>query len=415
MSLKNIQILLETMTRCGGNCSGCALSSLERMTKADIDFTKFNIQQQSTYNYLLKQDYSNIESISIFLGQGDHFLMEDNDIETFVKICSTLVPQEMKHKTVIFITASAIGKHDTIKYKMDLFYKYSLIYEIPFFIQVVFDPKKMLVTENFKNIYMQNILYFKEKCGMTELTINLGQDLYTYISPQQFHDWILSYGFKHIELNWVVNKETHNMWKNSSTKMFSWLKEWLLIYKQECAYEINFIPFLGRSFLNKHLPFMDMKEKIISSLKDNLYIDTQDNLLLGQMGLISNITPIGERLIHNNNQLQNIDFLAENTSKKLIKNILKRPACSNCEYKNICVNSGATAWFDYPDVSNNLYDCPWDIKDFLSFFETHFVQDNLGNLGETRFHKNPVQNSHLLKENNATYLYFDQQSIDINS
>lgn len=406
MSQKNIQILIETMTRCGGNCSGCALSSLERMTKSDIDFITFNEQKQATHDYLNEYNANDVESVSIFLGQGDHFLMQDFEIEQFVLHCSELVPTDMKHKTVIFITASAIGKHETIRYKMDLFYKYSLLYEIPFFIQVVFDPKKMLVTDKFKDIYLKNILYFKEKCGMTELTINLGQDLYEYITPKMFHDWIVEHGFKHVEMNWVINQETHKMWINSAEKMFDWLEQWLSIYKNDKKYEINFIPFLGRSFIDKNINFMDMKEKIHNAFKENLYIDTQQNLLLCQMGLISNLTPMSERLVTNTNKLHNLEILAHEQTTKVMKSILKNQTCNSCEYKNICASSGSTSWFPYNSQVNNKNECPWNIKKFLSFFENNFVQEH-DILGNTIFHKNPVQNTSLQKENNAVYTYFE--------
>lgn len=405
-NMHNIQILLETMTRCGGNCSGCALASIERMTKTELDFTKFLSQQQKIYNHLSQYKFSNIESISLFLGQGDHFLMQDEEIEKFVKVCASLVPEDLKHKTVVFITASAIGKHSTIRYKMDLFYQYSLQYQIPFFIQVVFDPKKMLVTDNFKEVYMKNILYFKEKCGMTELTINLGEDLYHSISPQEFHEWIITHNFKHVEMNWVLNKETHLMWKKSASTMFSWLQDWLLSYKNEPLYEINFIPFLQRSFLHKELDFFSTKTHISQALKENLYIDSMDNLMVCQMGLISNITPIGERLVNNTNTLDNLEEIATQESSNILKKLLKKPHCLSCEYKNICANSGITSWFEYKQNQETL--CPWGIKDFLEFFEMHFVH-NVGSLGGTRFHKNPVQDTSIIKENNATSLYFHAQ------
>jgi hypothetical protein len=325
MALKNIQILLETMTRCGGNCSGCALSSIERMTKSDLDFNQFEKQQKCTYSFLSQHQAEDIESISLFLGQGDHFLMQDYEIEPFVKMCSALIPENMKHKTVVFITASAIGKYETIKYKMDLFYEYSIKYQIPFFIQVVFDPKKMLLHSNFSDTYLKNILYFKEKCGMTELTINLGQDLYEYITPQEFHEWVITHNFKHVEMNWVLNKETHHMWKNSAKPMFEWLQKWLLIHKNDPLYEINFVSFLSRSFLDKDMSFYDIKEKVNTGLQENIYIDILGNVHLCQMGLISNITPLNERLIKNHSidDLNNLSLLSQQKTNQVVKNLIK--------------------------------------------------------------------------------------------
>lgn len=400
MALKNIQILLETATRCGGNCSGCALSSFERMADIQLDYSKLEEYKKISLNHFSKYQINDVESATIFLGQGDHFLMDEKDIEPFVKFCSELMPIEFKHKTVIFITASAIGKHDTIKHKMDLFYKYSLIYNVPFFIQVVFDPKKMIDSKKFKPTYLKNILYFKEKCGMTEFTINLGNDLFSNISPIDFHNLIIDYKIKHVEMNLVINNQTLHMWNTHYNEVQLWIKNWLSIYKEDKKYEINFIPFLGRNFLIKNENFNNIKPYIINSLQDNLYVDSMLNQSLGQTGLISNLTPISQRLEKSNTT--NVDIVANNIYKKLIR----RPSCMECEFKNICAVSGSTTWFDFNKTP--IYECPWNIKDFLSFLEQEFFFNTLHN-GKTIFNKNPVQNESMIKDSNATNLFFDKQ------
>lgn len=398
INMRNLQILLETMTRCGGNCSGCALSSVERMVST-FDLNSFVLKTREVHKILLNEINNDIESISVFLGQGDHFLIEENSIEQFMFHAAQMIPDELKKKTVVFITASAIGKNEQIKKKMDLFYDYSLKYNLPFFVQVVFDPKKMQITEKFQDIYIKNILYFKEKCGMTEVTVNIGEDILKYLSPKDFHDFIIKYNFKHIEMNWVINQFTYNMWKNIYSDMMNWLIEWLDIYLEDARYEINFIPFVGRHLLKKEKDLIGILGDIEQSLSENIYIDSNGTLFRGQMGLISNLTPFSERLGENNKPI---------TANKIVSKLLKRESCSDCEYITTCAMSGVVSWMGY-ETNQNKNECPWDVKRFLNYFESKILNAKRNDrcFIETRFDKNPVQNKSLIESNNATNVYFE--------
>lgn len=406
---KDIQILLETVTRCGGNCSGCALSSSERMSVSGIDWSLFRNNANSINKYLSKIGEDDIESISIFLGQGDHFLMSTEEMNSFMEICSSIVPKELKHKSVIFITASAIGKEKEIKEKMDMFYNISLEYGMPFFIQVVFDPKKIILNKNFANTYIKNILYFKEKCGMTELTVNLGDDVLELLTPIEFHEWIKKYGFKHVEFNWVLNKGTKQMWERKHLEMFKWLKEFILINDKEHEYEINFIPFLKRAFMlmSDEISYYDLHKKIVNDLTENIYIDTNGSLIFAQAGLVSNLIPVKERLFNfiekiDLNDTEKLTQKAEKESKKIIKKIFTNEICAECEFKNVCSLVGTASWMDFNDKSNN---CPFEVKSFMEFLNDFFKEDDENK--NTFFDKNPIQNKKLDKENNANYEYFE--------
>lgn len=417
MNHKNIQILLETTVRCGGNCSGCALSSSERMEKVEFDFFRFktnaNKVNKSLHENIAVNGLDNIESVTIFLGQGDHFLMAFNEIERFVDICSQIVPQELKHKSVIIITASAIGKESQIKEKMDKFYEMSLALNTPFFIQTVFDPKKITLHDKFKKTYMNNIMYFQEKCGITELTINLGEDMINQMSPKDFHQWIKEYNFKHVEMNWVMSKLTHNMWKENSNKMFSWLKEWLLEYKTSPSYEINFIPTMTRQIAYKNKEMSEVHDDVVDSLTSNFYVDYYGNVINCQSGIINNLTPMTDRQSTNTVNLKSIitghqfhqalEKQARKEALRIKSSLMKNTACLECEFKTTCAISGSVAWFPYEP---SAVSCPWNIKDFLLFLEENF---STSSLRKTIFNKNPVQDKSLKKDKNETYEYFSQE------
>lgn len=406
---QNIQILLETMLRCGGNCSGCALSSVERMSKSSIDWNFFEQKVKSVNQFLQEKIKSGpIESISLFLGQGDHFLMSEDEMHQFMHFCSQMVPKEVLHKTVILITASAIGKQQQIKEKMDKFFEISLEHSMPFFIQVVFDPKKMMLNDKFKQIYINNILYFKQKCGMTELTINLGNDLFESMSPNEFHQWVKEYKFAHVEMNWVMNNQTKQMWNSHSKVMFEWLIELLEINAQDHTYEINFVPFLARALQANGMNAAFLKKHLTQQLKENIYIDNEGNIALSQAGLVSNLISLKQRLEKQPLSISNITEIAEysdKTAQNLISKILRRKSCIECEFSQVCSQIGTSAWIDL--YEGNTQNCPWDIKGFLKFMETYFKK--YPQFAATNFNKNPVQSELLQKDNNATYKYFEEK------
>ena len=41
---------------------------------------------------------------------------------------------------------------------------------------------------------------------MTEVTVNIGEDILNHLTPQEFHNFIIKYQFKHIEMNWVKSR-----------------------------------------------------------------------------------------------------------------------------------------------------------------------------------------------------------------
>lgn len=413
--MRNIQILLETVVRCGGNCSGCALSSSERMTKADFDFTSFKYSVSKIHSYLNERMKSDeIESLSVFLGQGDHFLLSDNDLKEIINICIDMIPNAIRNKTVILLTASAIGKNKDIKRKMDLIYEQSSSLGIPMFIQTVFDPKKIVETKNFKDTYINNILYFKEKCGMTDLTINLGNDFFEQMSAEEFHNWVIKYQFNHVEVNWVINRVTQDMWNGNITPMINWLKEWLTIYKKNPAYEINYIPIASRVLSFKDLPIMASKQAIEEILMDNLYIDSQSNLIPCKVGPINNLTPVQERLskervINLNNLLtgkqiiEAISQVSVDLTKSSINVLMKKKVCVSCEYKTSCAVSSGSTWLSY---KGNDIGCPWGIKELYQLLEDSFSAKAFK---LTAFNKNPVQNADLKQSGNETAKWFDEQ------
>lgn len=424
----NLQISIETMLRCSGSCSGCALTNIERDKADSFHLDDLKNKMIFLYNWLnesnnnIKKENKELEAITVFLGQGDHFFLEDNMIDLFVQVVNDGLPEHLKEKTVIFITASAIGKFDNIKRKSDLFFNASLKYNIPFFIQVVFDPKKYVETNKFKDIYMDNILYFKNKFGMTELSMNLGDDVFTTMSALDFHNWIKAYDFKHVELNWVMNSLTYKMWENSYEPMWDWLLKWIELGWKEKTYEINFIPFLVRYFKVIEHELFDFEKEFEKEYLRNLYVNYNGDVLSAQMGLIGNLTTNKDRTATLNNiplkkyepnihisnfNLTDWKLLGIKEMKNHMKKFKLSKPCATCEYNNFCSMKGVINWLNKNHFQSNA--CYWKIDVFLTKFKEiiHKYQPNYA--GETIFDKNPVQTEKIMQKNNAFKDYFESK------
>lgn len=440
----NVQLAVETMTRCGGNCSGCAMSSIERMqTDFDEEFVKKQLLRANSYlqHYKNRKD---IESITLFLGQGDHFLIKKDVIASFVKEIRLAIPDELIEKTNVFITASAVGNYEAIKEKMDLFYQESIKQGIHFFIQVVFDTKKLNISDKFSQKYLNIIQYFKQTCGMTELTINIGSDL-LLSSPEDFHQWVIAQGFEHVEMNWVNNDETNAMWRAGyRDKLIDWLVQWVDVYQKDCLnkqkllYEINFMPFIKlilRRF--SHVNVMDsiIEEELINILRNNVYIDADGAVSLCAVGPIANLTPYVKRtnaiIVFNGlNKYSKTDNCSVDINKinqsslrlarHITKGQLKQGKCLSCEYKMICKMHGTYIWdetFNDASYANATKICPTGIVTFLQkckqtlqLFSENKIGPYDGDIElPTIFNKNPIQHASLGHHGNvATKQYFSK-------
>lgn len=372
------------------------MDSTERNEPYDIEFIRKQTSKLRTI--LEEEDCDSVDSVSIFLGQGDHFSIGYDDVESFFKAAAEAVPANMKSKSVILATASAIGNRSSVKRKADLLYELSVTAETPFFVQTVFDPKKTKTSSKLSLGYDDNIMYFKKKFGMTELTVNLGSDIPEWMSPHEFHVWVKDRGFMHVEMNQAINSATVCMWTEHYESVQQWLFEWLLEFKSDPSYEINFIPFLSKHMKRKNVPLIDSFPAIEASFSENVYLDRYGNSIPSQIGAVSNLVPFSQR---KSNERRTTKQAAIGTMSSLNS----RTSCLECEYQSVCAVSGAVPSFSFW----NDDDCPWARFELLSFFEKEFLSNGSfeERLLDTAFDKNPSQCESICRDGNATHSYFE--------
>lgn len=402
----SFQVGIETSTRCGGNCEGCALDAQERYEVKSFDVLFFEKQLQHgidwIYQKLEKEGVEVPEAITTFFGQGDHFLMEDEDILALESIVHKLWPTKWRPQTVFFLTASAVTNQTLLKRRAQILRENGLAHKCNWFIQVVFDPKKFKATKDFGAIYLENILFLKQTYKMVELTVNLAEDITNHMSALEFHEWVKIHKIKHVEFNLVVRKDLYEMWKSGLPKVWFWLKELIALAWRDGAYEVNFMPWTTRRLIKiqesqELLQSVDIGERVV-------YITGENKEIPSQVGPIGNVAPFYERNF--NGKMFDEEKLAIATSRYFST---KKP-CFNCKFNKLCEDGGVYPWTQtMPNIYNS--GCPWGLDSWYEHL-LELIKQNKGYKGQTIFDKNPIPSDDLrVDSTQATNLYFEGKDV----
>lgn len=370
------QIAIETTTRCGGDCAGCALTSMERMDPSGLQKEVFTRQLNLAIEQIKKTGRP-IDAISIFFGQGDHFLMSEAELVDMAKAVGEAWPDEWKARTVFFITASAVTKQELLKIRAKALRVEGIKNRCNWFVQVVFDPKKFLSSKKFAKTYLENIQFLKNEFTMAELTVNLSGEVPDTMSPAEFHAWVLEHQFKHVEMNWVAREALRDMWVKDTEKTWAWLMEWTRLAWMERRYEINYMPWTLKRFNGQ-----------LTLDEEATYITGDAVLLPAQVGPIANVTPLVDRLTKD---LDTSKMMREKT-----KTFATRMPCATCDRNKMCAESGVFGLTQFmPKVVEGA--CPWGVKGWWDFITT-LMRDAEDVDGGTVFDKNPAAHESLLME-----------------
>jgi hypothetical protein len=380
----NFQIAIETTTRCGGQCEGCALTSEERhdpkgldleQLRAQIILAKEKVKEKLSGKFL-------IDSISMFFGQGDHFLLTEGELVSMAKEFGNMWPEEWKQKTVLFLTASAVTNPDALRKRAIRFREECLRQKINCFVQVVFDPKKWSTTTSFKDTYMSNIMFLKKTFKMAELTVNLAGDVPDHMTAEQFHSWIKYHNFKHIEFNWVTQPELEKMWLNSSEKVWKWLSALTKLAWIDKSYDINYIPWTLRR--------LEQAENGADIGIDEVafYIGADKKVRSAEVGPIGNVTALVPRSLP-----YDIDEARQRVEK--IKWFAKNNCCVDCDFQKICADGGVYGWAKHMPKQND--DCNWGLKKWYELIKELEAKSTWKAM---RYDKNPVQSELSKTDNN---------------
>lgn len=220
-----LQIQIDDVYACPGNCGGCVLAADERRaTVPDMRPDILDLVYHRFDEYLA--GLPRVDHIIITYGIADHLRMQD---EYLADICQRADDVLTRHGytgpgNAIFFTTSLIGKTDQLLPRLERLHARPR--NVPCYPIAVLDPAK-LYNRNFGAVYEGNILRTKALFGQVDLAINLSDEAIARITPQDLHDFAADNGFREVTLNWTPTDGNLDRTFGNVPALTQWLFDFL--------------------------------------------------------------------------------------------------------------------------------------------------------------------------------------------
>lgn len=335
--MEHNRFVVETMSFCQGNCSGCFFSEAERVGGSFVKSSDL----KKIVKFILDKAQG-MSDVSINFGQGDHLAIKNHEWDDLLFHMKQFKPIS----PLITVTTSAIERTDLVKKRVDDLHALAIKEDMKIFFAVVLDPKK-LEHNSFKDRYIENINYMRNKFGFIDLTINVGQDTLEYMPAEKLKNFMLEHKFRHLELNLIPTINTVYKFSTVYKDILKWFVDFRNISVNQPYFVYHHYHF---NYMNNKLytlPDLMIKKELYESLLGNFYIDAQLNVSSILYGYTGNAIPISEKtgyaLNRHIDDFDDLEFKKEQNkiAIALSKSIFTDKQCASCKYKKVCVMSGA--------------------------------------------------------------------------
>lgn len=367
----DVKFILETTTRCGGSCQGCLLSADERTSGALWSKADFDRVGPFIHGYLEEHlKASDPKEVSINLGQGDHLIAGPEKLVEVVKWIHSVG----HGRSIGFMTASVIGKHDRVARSVDAVRETALRIGQPIFFDLVIDPKKTALA-NFRKTYAANIQHVRDAFGDVDLHINVGPDTVSSTTPEMLIDFLTSSSFRRFTLNLTPTPASAAIFAMSWEAISDWICRFLELWTPETDVEMNVGQVLSAVIDGAE----DLNSAGIAELGSIVKHEAARTIFLTSDGWIQHAQagvgdiPCSDRVnVRPSRPLpsdpvdarQEVEKSAEAFSRRAIRPFKTKSTCLECEFSSVCPRIGALA------VSNAIGasmpgDCPSGLKPIL--------------------------------------------------
>ena len=426
-----LKIGIESMVGCGGSCNGCALTSPERMSVASSFFddelslnalgtklTKFSEQFPDYF------ESNSIDEIALNFGQGDHFLLKEQQIKNLVGWAHST----FEGRAAAFITGSCVMSHKKFKLAVDTFYNEAKALNQPLGIDIVFSPDKKGIV-NFAETYRNNIEYVRRLFGHIDIVINMGIDVVRSMTPKDFCLFMATNDFRVSAIQLVPTIDSKHHFDQHWEEIIGWMKElhsiWLESWEKGDPYkfDLNYATVFGRYFdisRDLDIEFNGFVNRYVENrLGREIYIGNDLNVYYGQtgagdFGLSSRFgfEPIGN--INDDKSL--LEMFASSKpaySRMFMKHFAFNPKCSGCEFNKLCLQGGVSIYKNLKLEQDDLGKCPFGLFDMLSL--TRDAAINNTEIDNKSYHfvpvylQNGIESVDAIEKTEGSYEDFDRE------
>lgn len=346
-----LQIQIDDVYACLGQCAGCVLTPEERktmsadMTEETLNLTIGRLREHAAASGPLKR-------VNLTFGIADHLLIGVDYMRHIHALGSSVIeagnPSDRAHSAVFF-TTSLVGKPQSV-IAMLRETRSRLESDVPFIPLVVLDGR-LIKAAKFGPMWREMVLAAKELFGKVDLSTNLSTDAVRCMSPDELATFAARNGFDEVTVNWAPTMRNASGTLGDTAAITEWLLEFDQLAEKRHSLTTSFRPVIARTIDSimcgdGHAPsLVNAVEQIVpETIRKSIEIDHL-GYLLPKFEAIGDIThadrhglaPLGN--IRDGSIAAIIDKAMPRILSKII-GIHAQGACSTCRHSAICAGTG---------------------------------------------------------------------------
>lgn len=375
-------VVIESVTKCFGNCDGCVLTEQQRR---DDETNKGGPMAWATrYSRAALEPVVRTRpgaGAFVVLAQGEH--LEVDPVGTVVDWAEASMPHKdgLTEFTTALLMPNARAKH-----LLQRLFDRSIELRQPLLPNIVFSPKKVMV-EGFGAKYLENIATTIEIFGTTDFTLNLGTDVLDMLPARKFHDMVVAAGIKQVEINLIPTLDSAPRFIGRYREMVDWLRElgqyWLLGGNER--YWAPYMANLAEMSRKHHgLGLAQTKDFLVEHFTSELYLTLDGNVYLAGSGGAAVTMPFSGALgfapvqtgfaEHDPVVIQRY---GERLAMRLWAMHQRYEACRSCPHTATCVASGFTPTLGLvAPTAIHGESCPIGVADLIEDAHRAVVEQN---------------------------------------
>jgi len=346
-----LQIQIDDVYACLGQCSGCVLAPEERrtmssdMTPETMDLAIRRLREHAAAS-------GPLERVNLTFGIADHLLIGVDYMRHIHALGSSVIeagdPSDRDHSAVFF-TTSLVGKPQSV-IAMLRETRSQLESDVPFIPLVVLDGR-LIKAAKFGPMWREMVLAAKDLFGKVDLSTNLSTDAVGCMSPEELATFAARNGFDEVTVNWAPTMRNASSTLGDVTAIKEWLLEFDQLAEKRHSLTTSFRPVIARTINSimcgdGHAPsLVNAVEQIVpETIRKSIEIDHL-GYLLPKFEAIGDIThadrhglsPLGN--IRDGSIASIIDRAMPRVLSKII-GIHAQGACSICRHSAVCAGTG---------------------------------------------------------------------------
>jgi hypothetical protein len=348
-----LQIQIDDVYACLGQCAGCVLAADERqvsnpdMSPAVLDLSVSRLKEHAAAMAPLKR-------VNVTFGIADHILIGADYIVDLHRRGSEIIkagnPEDKQHSAVFF-TTSLVGKPSKVIAMMrDI--RSRIGDEVQLIPLVVLDGR-WIEEAKFGLLWKEMVLEAKALFGKVDLSTNLSVDSINVMSPAQLVKFAEENGFDEVTINWAPTLLNAPRTLSDNESMAKWLLEFDAL-AQAGAEQIttSFRPVIERTIDALMCTYDGTPPSLMSTVTDLVPETILKSIEIDHLGnLLPKFEAIGDITHADRHGMKNLGHIAQASIATLIDKAMPTVArkiatihakgtCATCKYSAVCAGTG---------------------------------------------------------------------------